>query len=213
MTVARSRGETRWYWVRHAPVNNPGGAIYGRRDVPADVSNLKLLGGAASRLPTQAVWLITPLRRTRQTAEGLVAAADGRLGSPAFAVVPELMEQDFGEWQGRQKADLYDETGQPHPFWTSPATERPPGGESFAELMDRVHPAIARLSAAHAGRDIVAVAHGGPIRAAVALALGLDPETALRFVVDNLSITRLDLLELGEGAPEWRIGGVNLPPR
>jgi alpha-ribazole phosphatase len=199
--------------VRHAPVNNPGGAIYGQRDVPADISNQALLRAAAARLPTQAVWLITPLQRTRQTAEGLLAASDGRLGSPALEPVADFIEQNFGDWQGRQKAELYSETGKPHPFWMSPATERPPGGESFVELMARVRPEIDRLSAEHAGRDIVAVAHGGPIRAAIARALGLDAEDALRFVIDNLSVTRLDLLAIDGAGPEWRIGGINLPPR
>jgi alpha-ribazole phosphatase len=31
----------------------------------------------------------------------------------------------------------------------------------------------------HAGRDVIAVAHGGTIRAALGLALGLDPEASL----------------------------------
>jgi alpha-ribazole phosphatase len=214
MSASKHPGETRWWWVRHAPVDNPGGAIYGQSDVPANCSDEAGLRGAAARLPNRAVWLITPLQRTRQTAEGLLAAADGgRFGDPPLTVEPEFMEQNFGDWQGRPRADLYAVGSTPHPFWISPATERPPGGESFVELMERVHRAVARRSQDYRGHDIVAVAHGGPIRAAIALALGLDAENALRFVIDNLSVTRLDLLAMGEAAPEWRIGGINLPPR
>ena len=43
-----------------------------------------------------------------------------------------------------------------------------------------------------AGRTIVAVAHGGTIKAALALALQLETEAALAFAIDNCSITRLD---------------------
>ena len=213
MSSSSQSGETRWWWVRHAPVINPSGAIYGRLDIPADVSDEASLRETANRLPAGAAWIVTPLRRTRQTADGLLAAAAGRLDVPSVGVEPELMEQDFGDWQGRGRAELYADGIEPHPFWVSPATARPPGGESFADVMGRVGPAIERLSAVHAGQDIVAVCHGGPIRAAIALALGLNPETALRFVIDTLSVTRLDLLRFGDSALEWRVGGINLPPR
>ena len=74
------------------------------------------------------------------------------------------------------------------------------------------------MSGAHAGRDIVAVTHGGTIRAALAIALGLDPEQALAFTVDNCSLTRLDHIAgpLGSHAPEsesaWRVVFVNARP-
>ncbi len=84
--------------------------------------------------------------------------------------------------------------------------------------MERVAPAIARLGRAHAGRDIVAVSHGGPIRAALALALGLEPERALAIAVDNCALTRLDHIAgpAGSHAPGsegvWRVVLVNLAP-
>ena len=30
---------TRWWWIRHAPVSNPRGRIYGATDVPADTTD------------------------------------------------------------------------------------------------------------------------------------------------------------------------------
>ena len=57
----------------------------------------------------------------------------------------------------------------------------------------------------------MAVAHGGTIRAALAVALALDPESALAFNTDNLALTRIDHLALEEGEA-WRVVGVNLPP-
>jgi alpha-ribazole phosphatase len=80
------------------------------------------------------------------------------------------------------------------------ATGRPPGGESFAEQITRVAAAIDDLP----GGNVVLVVHAGTIRAALALALELAPNTALRFVIDPLSVTRIDRLAGG-----WRIGAIN----
>jgi broad specificity phosphatase PhoE len=78
--------------------------------------------------------------------------------------------------------------------------------------MERVAAAVARITREHAGRNIVAVAHGGSIRAAVALALGLEPEAALALSIDNLSLTRLDHIDGPGNGHGWRVGSVNLPP-
>lgn len=200
---------TRWWWIRHAPVTNPDGHVYGQLDVPADTTDRRVYEALARRLPGDALWLATPLRRTLQTANALMHAAAAEI---APTVVPALMEQHFGDWQGRPHAEVYGALGARHPFWLSPAETRPPNGESFVDLIARVRGAVDRLSVEHAGRDIVAVAHGGTIRAALALALDLAPERALAFVIDHVSLTRLDLLTPGGDAPAWRVVGINLPP-
>jgi broad specificity phosphatase PhoE len=100
-----------------------------------------------------------------------------------------------------------------HRFWLAPAHEVPPGGESFAALVERVHRAIERLSTQYRGRDIVSVGHGGTIRAALSLALNLAPERALAFAIDNTSLTRIEhFAERGE-VHGWRVVAVNQPPR
>jgi len=66
-------------------------------------------------------------------------------------------------------------------------------------------------AALHAGRDIVAVAHGGSIRAAVAHALGLAPEAALALSVDTLSLTRLDHIAGPGAGQDWRVAQLNWP--
>ena len=88
-------------------------------------------------------------------------------------------------------------------------TERPPNGESFADVVERVEKALLRLTLAHAGHDIVVVAHGGSIRAALAAALNIEPERALGFSVDNLSVTRLDHIEGKSSGAAWRVAFVN----
>ena len=92
----------------------------------------------------------------------------------------------------------------------------PPGGESFVELAARAQAAIAEHGEHHRGRNLVVVAHGGTIRAAVGLALGLDPERALALSVDNCSLTRIDQIEDVQGTEgascHWRLAQLNLLP-
>ena len=117
------------------------------------------------------------------------------------------------KWQGVRYDELATRRGDEwHRFWLAPAHEVPPGGESFVALTQRVHTAILRLSESHRGRDILAVTHGGTIRAALALALNLAPETALSFSIDNLSLTRIDHIPGPGGSRLWRVATVNQPP-
>jgi alpha-ribazole phosphatase len=132
---------------------------------------------------------------------------------PAPIITSDLAEQHFGDWQGLTYAELEAQRGAAYyRFWHSPASERPPGGESFEDVVARVGGAMARMTADHAGRDIVAIAHGGTIRAALAVALGIEAERVLGFSVDTCSLTRMDHLDrAGEGAA-WRIVAVNQHP-
>jgi len=211
---------TRWWWIRHAPVVGHEGRIYGNLDVACDCGNDALFRALAATLPRDAVWLVTPLGRTRATA---AAIARFHGGAPDdFHVEPRLAEQNFGDWQGLTYAELdaaAREAGRGaawQRFWLAPAEEIPPGGESFAALSMRVAQAIEDLTRRHAGRDIVCVSHGGPIRAALAHALAVSPERALSFSVDNCSLTRLEHFADENRQPgeclggSWRIAGVNL---
>jgi len=207
---------TRWWWVRHAPVTVNNGCCYGQTDFPCDVSASERFAGLAARLPKEAVWVATPLARTQMTAAALVAAGlagPREIPGPGINIEPDLIEQHFGEWQGVRYDELAARRGDEwHRFWLAPAHETPPGGESFVALTQRVHRAITRLSETHSGSDILAVTHGGTIRAALSLALGLAPEAALAFTIDNLSLTRIDHIPGPGGSRLWRVGGVNQPP-
>ena len=212
----RSVTETRWWWIRHAPVKS-GGVIYGSSDPSADCSDETVFREQASRLPANAVWITSHLTRTKQTAAGLLAHMPEE--GPVAHEIEALGEQCFGDWQGltHEEVRLADRE-EWHRFWLTPAHNRPPGGESFADLLKRVSESIKQTTSAHAGRDIVCIAHGGTIRAALALALDLDPERALGFVVENVSLTRMEHFNgaLTHGhesdAGSWRVSLVNSLP-
>lgn len=205
--------ETRWWWIRHAPVPNPEQRCYGQRDMVCDTSNVAALRALGACLPDDAVWIATTLQRTQKTAAAIHTVREPAAPPREFILEPELIEQHFGDWQGRTYAEIgafgLTDTDAGHRFWLAPAHSVPPGGESFVQVMQRVAAAVERLTRQHAGRDIVVVAHGGSIRAALAFALGLEPEAALAFSIEPLSLTRLDHID-GPGAGHgWRVGAVN----
>jgi len=207
---------TRWWWVRHAPVTVNNGRCYGQTDVPCDCSNDDAFAGLARLLPRDAIWVTSPLQRTHMTAAGIVRAGlpgPDPIPGPGVIIEPDLIEQHFGEWQGVTYAELAERNGNLWPrFWLAPAHHAPPGGESFVQLLARAHPAILRLSNEHAGRDIIAVTHGGTIRAALALALDLAPEATLAVSIDNLSLTRIEHFPGANAAHPWRVAAVNQAP-
>jgi broad specificity phosphatase PhoE len=208
---------TRWWWVRHAPVTVNDGRCYGQTDLACDCSDAAAFAALARLLPKDAVWVTSTLKRTHLTAEAIVRAGlngPDRIPGPGVLTEPELAEQHFGAWQGVKYTDLpYKQGDSFHPFWLAPAHVAPPGGESFVQLVARVTPAVRRLTSEHAGRDIIAVTHGGTIRAALSEALGLTPEASLAINVDNLSLTRLDYWPESMGGHPWQVVAVNHPPR
>jgi broad specificity phosphatase PhoE len=156
----------------------------------------------AERLPRPAAWVVSPLSRTGRT-----AAEIQRAGYPATlaAVEPGLTEQDLGAWQGLTHAELPAKLREPaHAFWPLGATETPPGGESMAHVVRRVGNTLERLAETHGPGDVVAVSHGGAIRAAVAHALGANAHQVLHLSVQNLSLTVLERFREG-----WRVVCVN----
>ena len=202
---------TRWWWVRHAPVREDGGCIYGQKDIGCDTSDREVFEAVGKILPRNAVWYASNLKRTHQTADAIWAAG---FPKPASPIVHEaaFAEQNLGDWQGLNRAEFFAsrpiEVGS---YWFAPIDERAPNGESFMDIYNRVRGAIERINIEHAGKDVIAVAHGGTIKAAVGLALGDQPEKGLAFTIDNCSVTRLDHLASAHHSG-WRIPMVNQQP-
>lgn len=204
--------ETRWWWVRHAPVPD-GGRIYGQKDLPCDCSDAAVFEAVAATLPHEAVWVTSHLQRTTQTASAIIKASAGRHAPVEMPAFETFAEQHLGDWQGMDRAEFRRMTGMgTTSFWFNAAHEKAPNGESFNDLVARVTSTIEDLTKSHRGKHIVAVTHGGTIRVAVALALGLGPEAALSFSMENCSLTRLDHLRPGDGPGVWRVVCVNHRP-
>lgn len=201
---------TRFFLVRHALVEPSARAVlYGSMDVALCDLALRQEAAAyrwlAQRLPQPARWFVTTLSRTRFTAAAIFAA-----GYPeaALEAEPDLIEQHLGEWQGIPHEALPALLTRPaHPFWPHAGEEEPPGGETFRQVQARVAGVMERMATLLEGRDVVIVAHGGSIRAALAHAMGLTPDQALTFSIKNLSLTRIE-----KHGPDWRVAAVNEEP-
>ena len=208
---------TRWWWVRHAPVIDQDGILYGQRDVACDTSDKRSFEGLAGKIPEGAVWVTSHLSRAIDTAAAILKAGSPVPVNPDEPIrEPDFAEQNFGDWQHNSWDSLHvADSPEFKTFWENPGTNAPPGGESFADLIARTAGAIARINDEFKGRDIVAVTHGGTIRAAVAHALQTKPVLALAVKIDNLTLTRLDHFSQGtfkgQGG-DWRVCGINLPP-
>lgn len=186
---------TRWWWLRHAPLEAPPGQLPARdakiRRDDAQVERVQRL------LPDRAMWLASSLPRAIDSAKALTHV-------PATPMAA-FDEQNFGNWTGATHADLWASgDAEYRAFWDAPADAMPPGGESFATQCVRVAAAIEATSDLHDGFDIIAIAHAGTIRAALAHALALEAAGALAFAVDYWSLTRLDRIE-----GKWRVVCVN----
>jgi alpha-ribazole phosphatase len=208
---------TRWWWVRHAPVINSRPELYGHKDLDCTLEDEASIAMVAEWLPADAVWVTSHLKRAICTADAVRNRMAARApNQPAPIIEPAFAEQNFGDWEGLSFDELKDWLGLGfEAFWKAPAKVAAPAGESFVDVIARVADGIARINAAHAGRDIVAVAHGGSIRAALAHALSLDADAALTFRIDNLSLTVIEHIQPSTAAPErgarttWRVASVN----
>lgn len=171
--------------LRHAP-SLAGGRMAGRRDVPADCSDLAGLARQAARIGGGGRIIASPALRCRQTAAGLGLITD--------RLEPALWEQDLGAWEDLAPEALPD-LG---PLSMSAlARHRPEGGESFDDMAARVIPVLQRLQ-----RDSVLIAHAGTVRAALSMVVG---PAALSFAVAPLSIT-----VLRRAGEVWAVETVNL---
>jgi alpha-ribazole phosphatase len=201
---------TRWWWIRHAPVRVDEGRIYGQRDLPCDCSDAPVFSGLATLLPQDAIWVTSHLVRTVQTAKAIQAV--GNFAAQEIHQDKDLAEQHLGDWQGLDRRNfLLNRQQEPDSFWYAAADERAPNGESFVDVIERVRAAVARVNRTYPGNDIVAVAHGGTIRAALVIALRLPPRGGFAFTIDNCSLTRLDHYQGKRGAG-WRVPMVNHLP-
>jgi broad specificity phosphatase PhoE len=161
-------------FVRHAETAWSGRRFCGRTDLPltddGEAMAERLGRDLAGSLPGAFRIVSSPLRRARQTAAAIAAAA----GSDGFVVDGRWAETDFGAAEGL----TYDELVATQPEVAAnvlggDAVIDWPGGETAAALRDRVEAAWHDLIAVPG--SWVVVSHGGPLRIAIALAMSVNP--------------------------------------
>lgn len=171
--------------LRHGETGHAG--FRGRTDDPLTPTGLEQMRAAVrSAGPWQAV-VSSPLGRCAAFARELAEAA--RL---PLELDPRLAEIDFGDWEGRDAAQLMESDAERLArFWDDPWQFTPPGGEPMAAFERRVCAAWAELSERHAGRPVLVVSHGGVIRLLLCLDRGLQRSELLNIAVPHASLHRI----------------------
>lgn len=178
------------YYVRHGLTTwNAEGRLQGRHDVPLIArgrSQAVRCGGILAdlfardgRKPEDCGYASSPLMRARETME-VVRAALG-LAPDGYAADERLVEIAFGDWEGLTYDDVLKRdpnivATREHNKWTF----RPPGGETYVEVAERVGAWFATLD-----KDTVVTAHGGTARALVAYLGIAPPDKAVHYPIDQ----------------------------
>jgi broad specificity phosphatase PhoE len=155
--VLLRHGETEW---------SRRGRHTGRSDIHLDENGRRRAreaGAALAGLEFTRV-LVSPLSRARETAE--LAALRGPV-----EVCDDLMEWDYGEYEGRTTAEIRED----RPGWTL-WDDGVIGGETLEELGARADRVVARLGELEG--DVAVVAHGHLLRVLGARWCGLEPGVA-----------------------------------
>ena len=162
---------------RYSGRGDPELTDIGRRQAADAARYLSQKGGIAAVVSS-------PLQRARATA---TAAADA-LGLPV-RVDDDLIETDFGEWEGLTFLEAAQRHPDVHGRWLRDTGLRPPGGESFDDVAARVHRVRDRIVADYGPSTVLVVSHVTPIKTLLRLALAAGPTVLYRLHLDLASLS------------------------
>jgi alpha-ribazole phosphatase len=177
--------------VRHAEAEeSTRGRCYGSLDVGLSAHGRSQCAALARALASEQVVAVVTSPRVRAVE---TAAAIAKPHGLDVRIEPDLRELDFGDLEGREYDEIAAALPELYAAWMRTPTEvRFPGGESYADLHARSDAAVSGLRAAHNGETVVAVTHGGVVRAVLHTILGLPPERIFRIAVDPASVTTIE---------------------
>jgi broad specificity phosphatase PhoE len=173
-----ARGAHDLVLVRHGQTEwSKLGKHTGRTDVPLTDRGREQaasLGGMLRSVGFAAVFT-SPLSRARDTM---------KLAGYSGTVDDDLVEWDYGEYEGRRTEDIRTEV----PGWTV-WTHPIPGGESLAEVTTRAESVIARVSAVDG--PVALFGHAHALRVLAARWAGLSPDSGRLFTLDTATVSVL----------------------
>jgi broad specificity phosphatase PhoE len=183
---------TRLVLIRHGETDwNVEGRYQGQADPPLNAQGIAQAHHLAGELYGVGLDVLyaSPLLRARQTARVLAEA----LGLPLH-FEPRLMEIHLGDWQDRLPADIAARYPDLFRRWQSgPWAVTPPGGESLAQVQERVYAAADEILARRQGRCVGLVIHHIPIILLKVRYQGLDPDAVRTLQLPNTYWEEIDL--------------------
>jgi ribonuclease H / adenosylcobalamin/alpha-ribazole phosphatase len=162
---------------RYSGRGNPGLTELGRQQADAAARYLAQRGGISAVVAS-------PLQRCYDTA----AAAAKALGLD-LTVDDDLIETDFGGWEGLTFAEAAEHDPELHRRWLRDTSTEPPGGESFDHVNQRVCRARDRIVAEYGGTTVLVVSHVTPIKMLLRQALDAGPGILYRLHLDLASLS------------------------
>ncbi|MET0764351.1 MAG: histidine phosphatase family protein [Blastococcus sp.] len=118
------------------------------------------------------VW-VSPRQRALRTAE--------LAGLTPTRIVDDLVEVDYGGYEGRTNAEIRDELGRPWTLWQDGTIPGATPGETLAQVAVRVDRVLRQVKERLADGDVALLAHGHVLRVLTARWLGLRPEHGALF--------------------------------
>ncbi|BBY92444.1 bifunctional RNase H/acid phosphatase [Mycobacterium gallinarum] len=162
---------------RYSGRGNPALTDLGRRQADAAAQFLGNRGGISAVITS-------PLQRAHDTAD----AAAKALGLDV-TVDADLIETDFGGWEGLTFGEAAERDPALHKRWLRDTSVAPPDGESFDAAAERVGRARARIISEHPGETVLVVSHVTPIKTLLRMALDAGPSVLYRMHLDLASLS------------------------
>lgn len=185
------------YLLRHGETtyNADGNRYCGRTDIGLTDKGLQQAAAVAKQLNGihfEGLYA-SPLERAYQTA--CIASGDAQVQKEA-----RLIEVDFGQWEGKTRAQFVAEDPESWNNWSAdPARHRAGGnGETATEVVERVTEFFEEIRQKHLSGNILVVAHNGVNRLFMAAKLGMPLQNYRKLVQQNSAITLLSIDEEGE---------------
>lgn len=151
------------------------------------IGQARRLAAELAACPIKAIFS-SPLERTQETAQPIARVHDLEV-----QILPDLIEINFGEWEGKNLKQL--KRGR---LWNTvqeaPSEFQFPGGERFSDAQQRIANSLVVLSEKFEEKDlVVCVSHSDMIRLAVAHFLGMPLDNFQRVRIAPASMTELTL--------------------
>jgi probable phosphoglycerate mutase len=202
-------GATRIVIVRHGETT--WGAVSrfaGREDVPLTPRGEAEAASVGERVARigPAVVATSPLQRCRVTADAI-----GEVSGVPVVVVQGLTDGALGEWSGYTAAQIAERWPEQFAVWRADPDARPPGGESFTEVRERVVPVISGLARRYRGHTVVIVTHAAVTKMVLVHALGVPSDAAYRLRIDTASVSGLTVEQDGRTVV-WAVNEVGHLP-
>ncbi|WP_432521804.1 histidine phosphatase family protein [Kineococcus sp. SYSU DK006] len=170
--------------VRHGQTEwSLSGQHTGSTDIPLTTEGERLARTLSPLFAQRrlALVLTSPRQRARRTAE-LAGLTDGRA---PVEVEDDLVEWDYGAYEGRTTAEISAEVGHEWSVWHDGVVPGATPGESVQEVAARARAVLTRANAVPEGDgDVVLVAHGHLLRVLAATWLGLSPTAGALFALE-----------------------------